>query len=242
MAELWGALLINIAIYKAVLPLVIKLISVVTFYELSFSEIKDILYIGLQYYAFTELNYALGLAGLIIQCLVSMLNTIISLYTALTPWITKSWATLTAPKATSLTNPDDALTIDVENSIYRLLISDEPSAQQKGELLQALWDKVNADVSEGNLSYAQGLNKAYPVDARNNEGIPQSLSFWQVASTRRDLSVAFKVPSTPSNASLSFFGKPTTASKLKAHVDFNPLAVPLDEGLNEGGALLNVAA
>ena len=209
------------ALYK-IIPLIIKFVSIITFHELSWSEINDILRAAVSFYL---QNYQL-LNITFINAIVEIINLVIQtptlLFDALAPWITRTWATLTASKGSPPT-ATEALTMDVENSIYRLVSSTEPSAQQKGELLETLWEKVKLDVDEGKVTYAQGLNKAYGVNSANDDVPQRTLSFWGVASTRRDSSAEFKAQPTPANSSFSFFGKPTTAEKLKAHVDFTPL-------------------
>lgn len=142
------------------------------------------------------------------------------LFNALVPWITRSWATITATKVGPV-DKMDALKIDVENSIYRLSLLDEPSAQKKADLLETLWDKIEDDVQSGKLPYGAALNKAYPIGI-STDGSNQTLSFWSVASTRRHSSQVFKVESAPPDSSFSFFSQPTTAGALKKYVDFNP--------------------
>lgn len=210
-------------LFEAILPLIIKLGSLISFQALSFSKIYTIIEIARINYVDSLVEWfgRLLFIGWYLSPVID--NLLIALIINVLPWLTRSWASLTTSKDIS-SDANEALMIEVENSIDRLLDSDEPSAQKKGNLLATLWGHVIRDVNAGNVTYRQGLNKAYPIDAENDSRSDgQVLSFWAVASTRRDSSSEFKPPAPSATPSFSFFGKPRTATTLEAYVDFGPV-------------------
>lgn len=136
------------------------------------------------------------------------------IFAATAPWFTRTWATIVAPQM-KLT-PEEAITFEVEESIFRLLDSDEPSAVRKGEGLQELWEQVQADVKAGGTTLSQGLDKQYPVRVFGEE---QHLSFAEVAATPR-VDVAEFSPKAPDER-FSFFGlrgQTTTYNRLQKYL------------------------
>ncbi len=144
---------------------------------------------------------------------------------ALLPWLTRTWATLSKSREAAYTG-DDAIKIDVEESISRLLNSEEPAAIKKGEILDALWEKTQSDVGEpqGAVSLARGLNKKYDVLVSSEVS---KLSLWEVAAKPRSNALEFSISAPDSR--FSFFGlrgDTATASQLRKHVDFSvPAAI-----------------
>ncbi len=133
---------------------------------------------------------------------------------SIVPLLTRSWATIVSQMVTP--TGDEALIMNIEDNIFRLLNSDESSAVIKGELLEVLWDKVQADADPlfgYEPSFRERLDKQYTVTVSGNER--QQLSFREVAATPRVDATQF-IPKA-ADARFSFFGlrgKTTTTSQL----------------------------
>ena len=138
---------------------------------------------------------------------------------AFLPWITRAFATFTHQKPVINFTDDEILKNDIENSILRLIESDEPSAVQKGELLTNLWEQIEVEHAAGTVNYSQALNKNYTVPVA---GKMLDISFWEAANATRQDSYSFN-PKAP-DTRFSFFGlrgQSTTASQLRQHVDLS---------------------
>ncbi len=141
---------------------------------------------------------------------------------SIVPWITRSFAAIVSQNVTP--TGDKALKINIEDNIFRLLHSDELSAVKKGELLEVLWDKVQADVDPlfgHEPGFRKSLDKQYTVLVFGEEC---QLSFLDVAATPRVDATQF-IPKAP-DARFSFFGlrgMTTTTSQLP-HAQMTPLS------------------
>jgi hypothetical protein len=217
---------------KLTLKTLIKVGSYITGHRLSWSEVNTLFAVAFAIYIFADANLFIKLFDVGIQLLKNVFYTWPSLLIAsILPWFTKTLATIFNHPSVN-PSKEELLKRDVENSILRLTDSNQPSAVQKGELLNGLWEKVIKEVEKpgANISYAQALNKKFTIEVNGKE---QSLSFWEVSQTKRvdELSFTAKAP----DARFSFFGlrgKTTTVNSLKKYVDESH-AMALDDEARE---------
>lgn len=201
------------AVVKYLGPLLLQLASSITGHNLSWSEAKDVMLAAFSLLLLAEENLYLTVATVFLEFAGKFLWVWPDLiFATFIPWITRTWASTVSPEA-GKTTAEQGLITDVENSIVRLTTSDEPSAIQKGDLLEELWDKVQDDAAhpDNKMTLSQGLNKQYTVSLAAQE-TQKTLSFWEVAATPRDSS-NFNVKSAPTS-NYPFFGlsgKTTTA-------------------------------
>jgi hypothetical protein len=103
----------------------------------------------------------------------------------LAPWIIKSINTLVA-SIKPLLEEKQSLQIICENQIMRLLLSLEHSGQQKGEVLNTIWQKILIDLENSKIindpTLQSLLSKKYTFNYLNQS---HTLSFNEVAAIRR---------------------------------------------------------
>jgi hypothetical protein len=127
------------------------------------------------------------------------------LINGLIPWLSRTWASIF--DSNQPLSKEEALVQKVEECIIRLQLSDEPSAEHKGNLLESLWQKIKLNPE----SLEKGLSEKMDV-----EGYNEPMSFWEVAKTTRTNKESF-TPKAP-DTRLSFFGlrgNTTTAKQLE---------------------------
>ncbi len=173
---------------------------------MSLSELYTIISAGYEIFRTTEFALLVQIFQFCVEIVSKLSEWPMLFVAAFAPWFTRLYATALHTKETDMASK-------VEESIVRLLNRDEPSAIQKGELMQSLWEVAQRDqVTPGdNRRLQANLSKRYTI-----VGQKEPLSFWEVASTRRVDDVLFE-PKAP-DTRFSFFGlrgRPTTMSELK---------------------------
>ncbi len=124
-------------------------------------------------------------------------------------FFSKTYATLIVFWQSS-SNNTVGLQARCEYSIERLTLIGQKSADEKAELLESIWNKIQIDTEENDLAIR--LTKRYPVVYR---GQHRELSFSDVASANRLDSERFDVDNEAPKSYFSFFTeKPTTTAEL----------------------------
>lgn len=98
-------------------------------------------------------------------------------------------------------------------TIERLKLIDSPSAQEKGELLERIWNQINIGLTDQDL--AKRLNQRVAVFF---QGKTYSISFQQAAALPRSSSKPFAIPNEPVSSKYGFF-KTTTTKLLPATLE-----------------------
>lgn len=113
--------------------------------------------------------------------------------------------------------PDADLSRKCEDSIMRLKMIDNPSAQEKARVLETILKEINHDMREGlskgtilpeqiESELARHLNVPYTM---SYQGKRYQVSFYQIASIRRSNSMQFKIPEELPSPKLGFFSPST---------------------------------
>jgi len=139
---------------------------------------------------------------------------------ALLPWLTQRclwtfFGSASIPVETTLQQK-------IDNSIFRLKMSNDFSANQKGNILEMLSDLVNDDIADISSTetvtdvekeefYSQNLNKEYSFFY---QGKPHQTSFYKVAATKRNHPDEFDLGEPASNYSFFAPNRSTTTCAL----------------------------
>lgn len=182
------------------------LISKVLGYEWSWNEISTFFNTAVGFYLFSEFNfYAQLLLSSLSFVVVAVCSWSQLIVAATLPWVTRSWASLTAQGDHPSLTDKDRMKAKIEENILSLLEAEDPEANQKGALLNRLWDTIQAEVAQSNpqLSYQEALDRKYPVEVG---GRPVQASFQEISNVRRIQELSSS-PSEPLLQRLSFFGR-----------------------------------
>ena len=140
---------------------------------------------------------------------------------------------ITRPAYKELIDPDSKLRSKCEESIMRLQMIDDPLAQEKADVLNMVWNEVNADIAtqtangviaagQEEEALASRLNKKYSISYQDKT---QALSFFQIASIHRTGTKTLDIPKADSGISFGLF-KPATMNIVSAPIEEIAPAIP----------------